>query len=62
MEGVLSQLARRLKLFRQAPRSPFLTCLGGRKRQALALIEGAPHGFNATHAEQFNRALLDSLS
>ena len=28
---------------------------------ALALIEGAPHGFNATHAEQFNRALLDFL-
>jgi pimeloyl-ACP methyl ester carboxylesterase len=28
---------------------------------ALVLIEGAPHGFNATHAEQFNRALLDFL-
>ncbi len=29
---------------------------------SLVLIEGAPHGFNATHAEQFNRALLDFLS
>lgn len=28
----------------------------------LVLIEGAPHGFNATHAEQFNRALLDFLA
>ena len=28
---------------------------------SLVLIEGAPHGFNATHAEQFNRALLDFL-
>ena len=28
---------------------------------SLALIEGAPHGLNATHAEQFNRALLDFL-
>lgn len=27
----------------------------------LVVIEGAPHGFNATHAEQFNRALLDFL-
>ena len=25
----------------------------------LVLIEGGPHGLNATHAEQFNRALLD---
>lgn len=28
---------------------------------SLALIQGAPHGLNATHAEQFNRALLDFL-
>jgi non-heme chloroperoxidase len=28
---------------------------------SLALIEGGPHGLNATHAEQFNRALLDFL-
>lgn len=28
---------------------------------SLALIEDAPHGLNATHAEQFNRALLDFL-
>ena len=28
----------------------------------LALIEGAPHGFNITHAEQFNQALLDFLA
>ncbi len=28
---------------------------------SLVLIEGGPHGFNATHAEQFNRALLDFL-
>jgi non-heme chloroperoxidase len=27
----------------------------------LALIEAAPHGLNLTHAEQFNRALLDFL-
>ncbi len=29
---------------------------------SLALIEGAPHGFNATHAEQFNRELLAFLA
>lgn len=28
---------------------------------SLSLIEGGPHGVNATHAEQFNRALLDFL-
>ena len=28
---------------------------------SLELIEGGPHGVNATHAEQFNRALLDFL-
>jgi pimeloyl-ACP methyl ester carboxylesterase len=28
---------------------------------SLALIEGGPHGVNATHAEEFNRALLDFL-
>ncbi len=28
---------------------------------SLALIEGGPHGLNATHADQFNRALLDFL-
>jgi len=28
---------------------------------SLALIEGAPHGLNATHPEEFNRALLDFL-
>lgn len=28
---------------------------------SLVLIEGGPHGFNATHAEQFNHALLDFL-
>lgn len=28
---------------------------------SLTLIEGGPHGINATHAEQFNRALLDFL-
>lgn len=27
----------------------------------LALIEGAPHGVNVTHADRFNRALLDFL-
>lgn len=27
----------------------------------LVVIEGAPHGFNATHAEEFNRALLEFL-
>ncbi len=27
----------------------------------LVVVEGAPHGLNATHAEQFNRALLDFL-
>ncbi|MEJ7802304.1 MAG: alpha/beta hydrolase [Candidatus Limnocylindria bacterium] len=27
----------------------------------LVVIEGAPHGFNATHAGEFNRALLDFL-
>jgi len=29
---------------------------------SLTLIEGGPHGLNATHPEQFNRALLDFLS
>ena len=29
---------------------------------SLVLIEGGPHGLNATHPEQFNRALLDFLS
>ena len=29
---------------------------------SLVLIEGGPHGLNATHAEQFNRALLDFLA
>ncbi|MBA3423079.1 MAG: alpha/beta hydrolase [Rubrobacter sp.] len=28
---------------------------------SLELIEGGPHGINVTHAEQFNRALLDFL-
>ncbi len=28
---------------------------------SLVLIEGAPHGFNATHPKRFNRALLDFL-
>ena len=28
----------------------------------LVLIEGAPHGFNATHAGQFNRARLGFLA
>ncbi|MFC0186761.1 alpha/beta fold hydrolase [Fictibacillus aquaticus] len=27
----------------------------------LAVIEGAPHGFNATHAEEFNRILVNFL-
>lgn len=27
----------------------------------LVLVEGAPHGFNVTHADEFNRALLDFL-
>lgn len=29
---------------------------------SLVLIEGGPHGINATHPEQFNRALLDFLA
>ncbi|MEU0371369.1 alpha/beta hydrolase [Streptomyces sp. NPDC006283] len=28
----------------------------------LTLIEGAPHGLNVTHSEQFNKALLDFLA
>lgn len=28
----------------------------------LELIGGAPHGFNVTHADQFNRALLDFIA
>jgi non-heme chloroperoxidase len=31
------------------------------KDSTLALIEGGPHGLNATHPEEFNRALLDFL-
>ncbi len=29
---------------------------------SLVLIEGGPHGLNATHSEEFNRALLDFLA
>ena len=29
---------------------------------SLVVLEGAPHGFNTSHAEQFNAALLDFLS
>ena len=32
------------------------------KGAQLALIEGGPHGLNATHPEEFNGALLDFLS
>ena len=40
---------------------------GKRSHEAIAnselvLIEGAPHGFNATHAKEFNQALLDFLA
>lgn len=28
----------------------------------LVLIEGGPHGLNATHSEEFNKALLDFLN
>jgi pimeloyl-ACP methyl ester carboxylesterase len=28
---------------------------------SLVVIEGAPHGFNTTHAKRFNRALVDFL-
>lgn len=40
---------------------------GKRSHEAIAgselvLVEGAPHGFNATHAEQFNQGLLDFLA
>ncbi len=39
---------------------------GKRSHEAIAdsrlvVIQGAPHGFNATHAEEFNAALLDFL-
>ena len=39
---------------------------GGRSHEAiegstLVVIEGAPHGFNATHTEEVNHALLDFL-
>ena len=32
------------------------------KGSTLALIEGGPHGLNATHPREFNQALLDFLS
>ncbi|MDQ3157824.1 MAG: alpha/beta hydrolase [Actinomycetota bacterium] len=40
---------------------------GKRSHEAIAgstlvLIEGGPHGINVTHAEEFNRALLDFLA
>lgn len=40
---------------------------GKRSHEAIAhstlvLIKGGPHGINATHAEEFNRALLDFLA
>jgi pimeloyl-ACP methyl ester carboxylesterase len=28
----------------------------------LVLIEGGPHGLNVTHADRFNRELLDFLA
>ena len=28
----------------------------------LVLVEGGPHGLNATHADEFNRALLEFLA
>ncbi|WP_276313843.1 alpha/beta fold hydrolase [Solihabitans fulvus] len=28
----------------------------------LVLIEGSPHGLNASHAREFNKALLDFLA
>jgi pimeloyl-ACP methyl ester carboxylesterase len=31
------------------------------KGSTLVVVEGAPHGFNVSHAEEFNRALLDFL-
>ena len=39
---------------------------GKRAHEALAdsqlvVVEGGPHGFNVTHAEEFNRALIDFL-
>lgn len=40
---------------------------GKRSHEAIAnstlvLVEGAPHGVNATHADEFNKALLDFLA
>ena len=29
------------------------------ENSTLVVIEGAPHGFNATHADEFNRALIE---
>ena len=31
------------------------------ENSSLVVIEGGPHGFNVTHADEFNRALLDFL-
>ena len=31
------------------------------KDSKVVVIAGGPHGFNATHADEFNRALLDFL-
>ena len=28
----------------------------------LVVVKGAPHGFNASHAKEFNQALLDFLA
>jgi len=28
---------------------------------SLVIVEGAPHGFNVSHAEEFNAAVLDFL-
>ena len=28
----------------------------------LVVVEGAPHGFNVSHAAEFNRALIDFLA
>jgi pimeloyl-ACP methyl ester carboxylesterase len=32
------------------------------KGSRLALFEGGPHGFNITHSEQFDEALVDFLA
>ena len=49
-------------LVRWEPRADEAAPVRDRRGEEAVLVEEPPHGINATHAEQFNRALLDFLA